>query len=326
MNKIGIEIVLTNMCNLKCRYCYVKKDDYSIINYSDVKSVLDKLLEQEWFDHNIYFFGGEPSICSTLIEVINRDYGSNCNLHITSNGHFIFNEKKYYLIKIFKSLTITLELNELAYNFYRGEHNLLNRLEELCRLDSNDKQRITINISINKKIFESIDESISIYNMIKANGLKIHFYQIKGDDGYKTPIDFYNDLMTLKNKSISMYNEIIGLGNTTSDSMFLCTFDNKLTLTPNGKIVGCEAMLNECADIEDINSFMTGYLKEISKNHVSLYHQCRDCDINVGDCEISCPSYINDLIASSRFDELDLKCSIERVKHYLKKMEEENGS
>ena len=321
MIKIGIELILTNMCNLNCRYCYVNKSNPEIISYSDIKSVLNRVLEQNWFDGNVYFFGGEPSICSTLIEVVNRDYGDKCNLFITSNGHFIFNENKNYLLKMFKGVSITLEANEDAYNFYRGESNLSDKIKTLLELDKSDREKITVNISINKKMFENIDETIENYNKIKSGNIKVHLYSIKGDDGYSSPVDFFNDLISLKEKSIDLYNEIVRPG-IESDAEFLCTFDNKLSLTPSGKIVGCEALNNECANIENIDSFIDGYKKEISKNHVSLYDQCKNCDLNVGDCQISCPSYINDLIKNKRFDELDLKCSMERVKNYLRKMEE----
>jgi uncharacterized protein len=57
-----IEIEMTNLCNLKCKYCYVDKEHPRTISKEILNNILD-FLEKKNIKHKnltIQFFGGEP--------------------------------------------------------------------------------------------------------------------------------------------------------------------------------------------------------------------------------------------------------------------------
>lgn len=73
LNKLTI--IVNNLCNLNCKYCYANGGDYdrpvSIMNSADAKQYLDALLEQGITEIKIInFFGGEPLLNPETINFI----------------------------------------------------------------------------------------------------------------------------------------------------------------------------------------------------------------------------------------------------------------
>lgn len=101
----AIDIMLTNRCNMRCKYCIENEyDDYhmNVVNdnkeykLNDVLDFLDNLLTEclqtnEFFGLEIHLWGGEPTLQLTKIyEIVNHYKNSdNVRFMISSNGYHI---------------------------------------------------------------------------------------------------------------------------------------------------------------------------------------------------------------------------------------------
>jgi len=65
-----LDIYLTNACNLRCVYCYLKGKNQEKSNTDLIEKILNYFLEFEYEDSNIYctFIGGEPLLKFSLIK------------------------------------------------------------------------------------------------------------------------------------------------------------------------------------------------------------------------------------------------------------------
>lgn len=91
---INLQILVTNRCNLKCKFCIERSDDCDTVSEKNPLSILTYLLSQYNFFGiypNISITGGEPSLdleyLHNIINLINK-YEIN-HLNINSNGTFL---------------------------------------------------------------------------------------------------------------------------------------------------------------------------------------------------------------------------------------------
>ena len=95
---------LTDACNLRCRYCFVKQQN-NFMSYQTAKDAADFLLDNAEESGNkcdITFFGGEPlllwdKVVKPLIAYIRNERKSNCTLSITTNGTLLTEEILQYM-------------------------------------------------------------------------------------------------------------------------------------------------------------------------------------------------------------------------------------
>ena len=109
-------IHLTYKCNLDCIYCYNKKirSDFSKeTTLTDWKIILDKILPHAT---NIVLTGGEPFLSKYINEIILyiKDYNSNINIEIISNGMVDFRKNNNF-DEVFTNITrITFSCDNLS--------------------------------------------------------------------------------------------------------------------------------------------------------------------------------------------------------------------
>ncbi|MBU1177297.1 radical SAM protein, partial [Patescibacteria group bacterium] len=151
----SLRIVLTEICNLDCSYCFVhnrdlrKEDD---ISFSTIKKSIDLLVSlNKGGDIEVQFFGGEPLLKWDLIvetvdyveKIINQGKIKNVYYGITTNG-ILINQKKS---KFFKDnnflVSVSLDgwesLNDLNrhYSNKKGSFDkIINGLEVLKNNDN----------------------------------------------------------------------------------------------------------------------------------------------------------------------------------------------
>lgn len=109
-------LVLTEKCNLSCRYCYesCEKED---MTFENAKKIIDSELiadEKECF--KIFFFGGEPFVSFSVLKQI-YDYVEECysgriaKYAITTNGTLVHGYIKQWLYERKNRFEITLSLD-----------------------------------------------------------------------------------------------------------------------------------------------------------------------------------------------------------------------
>ncbi len=124
-------IILTEVCNLKCKYCYEKsmnefdnvldkKWDYDLD--SPWESVVDiekikKFLEKDE-DPVLIFYGGEPLMKLDKIKILMDNI--NAKFHIQSNGLFLNSIPEKYLHKLNKML-ISIDGDKERTDYNRGK-------------------------------------------------------------------------------------------------------------------------------------------------------------------------------------------------------------
>lgn len=118
-NKISkinkLQLFLTEDCNLRCEYCYIKKRK-SDLSFEDAKKAVDRWLEtyQEGYSHVIDFFGGEPFLKFDLLEKIvhyanakSKIYNKPLNFFASTNGT-LFDEKIITFLKKTPNFCVTI--------------------------------------------------------------------------------------------------------------------------------------------------------------------------------------------------------------------------
>lgn len=108
------KLVLTERCQLRCKYCYESTSDKSM-SLDTAKRIIDYIIGNSKIDNSIpkiTFFGGEPllvyeELMKPCIEYIRNELKSRCLIGFTTNGLLLDEEKLKYL----KSMNVTFMLS-----------------------------------------------------------------------------------------------------------------------------------------------------------------------------------------------------------------------
>ena len=125
-----IVLIVTNQCNLKCKYCYeqhrVKKND--TMDFDTAKKIITKYMNKDdEFDLiEIQFFGGEPLLAFPLIKKIvdwfhTKTWKKKHVFFIPTNGTILTDEMKKWLEcnRNDVKLGFSLDGNKTAHNLGR---------------------------------------------------------------------------------------------------------------------------------------------------------------------------------------------------------------
>ena len=315
--KIGLEVIINNACDKRCKYCYEKNTGDKSLTIDNIDNIVNKFINLDIWNRHMSFFGGEPTLSLPVIRRAYEKYHNELIFSIITNGYFLnLNVSDYEFMRNFSSVNISLEGTEKCYNILRNGNNLKEQLKKIIDLGWNN---IIINISINGYIKNDIDEFVNNIRYIKDNNLKTHLYMIKGDDFFVDNVDYLTFLKYVKDKDEEIYNEIIMNDNNVSDTEFLCTFDDKIHINPDGEFIKC-ARLGEVYDI-DLNDINLSWVKNIASNHKSLYEGCSTCEVEIGKCQTSCPALIKELLQNNDVDMLNKLCMREKINNKLRNKE-----
>lgn len=120
LNSTGLTLMITQQCNLRCKYCYGKDGEYSnkgIMDFSVAKRAVDFFVNQAPSDAlGICFFGGEPLInfdlikeVITYIRSIENSTTKRFTFAMTTNGTLINKEIRKFIEDNKISLTISID-------------------------------------------------------------------------------------------------------------------------------------------------------------------------------------------------------------------------
>lgn len=112
-------IALTNICDLKCHFCYAPKNRHTLdIEY--LKSVLLKADELGVLE--ITLGGGEPLLYPYLVEIINWIYDeTSMGVSLTTHGHHITKELIQHIKGKLSKIRISIDDIEPRYSQIRGK-------------------------------------------------------------------------------------------------------------------------------------------------------------------------------------------------------------
>lgn len=121
----AIMLVLTEKCNLACKYCYERRDAYEM-TFENAKAVIDREMRlQGDQDFKIFFFGGEPFV---RFDVLKRIYqyteeqyaGRVVKYAVTTNGTLVHGAVRDWLYEQRDRFEITLSLDGTEEMHNRG--------------------------------------------------------------------------------------------------------------------------------------------------------------------------------------------------------------
>ena len=150
---------VTQECNLRCRYCYVKKRDHSFMSETIAEKALDFLFSFEDMEgFGISFYGGEPllnfPVVKFIIEYTSREAEKRglpeVKYHITTNGTLLTDEIISFLADYHINVMVSIDGPASIHDAVRvtpaGEKThalVLNRLQKLMSTSGNHKVSVS---------------------------------------------------------------------------------------------------------------------------------------------------------------------------------------
>lgn len=319
----GITILINNVCTKKCKYCYETNKGDKVLTFSNVDSIIQKFSTIKYWDQSIEFFGGEPSLSLPVIERIMEKYPS-LNYVMITNGYFL-NQSDYllYVDKCKKlDMVFSIEGTEYAHNYYRGEtDNYRLMIDNIINL-KNKGYRVSVNVSINNKLMNNLEEFINNMNKFIDNDIPIHFYHLKNKDVFNTIEEYVVFISGIKKLDYNIFKMLVSYkDDTESDIEFLCTFDNKVTISQDLQVVNCAWDNKPKMTLEEVTeeSIHISFINSIANNHKSRYSSCDNCTVPVGECHISCVPFIESCLESKDYETLEKLCGIQKINRYIRK-------
>lgn len=126
----GVELIVSQKCNMKCDYCYADQGEYgrcSVMSWDIVKASIDFLvLNSKEKCITVSFFGGEPLLMFPMIEKAVEygrgqaiECGKKIKFAITTNGTLITEEIGRFLNMNRFSVNVSIDGDELYHNKHR---------------------------------------------------------------------------------------------------------------------------------------------------------------------------------------------------------------
>ncbi len=118
----AVQFELTTECNLKCRHCFMVKNNDVELSTDEIKGIIDQLVEMGTF--NLAFTGGEIFTRDDLFDILRYAKGKGFFLTLMTNGTLILPEHIEEL-KRFKPVKFEISL----YGVTSGTHDNITRTE-----------------------------------------------------------------------------------------------------------------------------------------------------------------------------------------------------
>lgn len=165
--KVYIEI--TNVCNLKCKFCPITKRQSKFMSTCDFETIIKKI--HNYTNLVSLHVKGEPLLHPELQSILSILDKYNLKANITTNGTLI--KEKLEILKNSKSVRqLNISLHSIVQNDYKGNYDSLKNIflasDELTNIIISYRlwnlQNIKNN-NINKKIIEHLENFYNISNL-----------------------------------------------------------------------------------------------------------------------------------------------------------------
>lgn len=201
--RIEVWFHITNHCNLRCPYCYIKKTNESMSKetaFLAVDNLIASALKHNIPTVRIKFTGGEPLLCFSLMKEV-VDYGKKrskeksvkISFHLLTNGTLVSKDIAKYLKK--ESITVSLSLDGTAESHNRLRY-YVNGLGTFNRIEK------TLDIFGEYGIFPYILTTISALNLYDIPNLTDYLLEKEFSFRYS----LYREL-GVSEKSLKNYND-----------------------------------------------------------------------------------------------------------------------
>lgn len=207
----AVDILLSNDCNLACKYCFHKKERFSwkksLMSFYIGKKIIDFLIKRSESRKELFvcFFGGEPLLnFKVLRKIVNyalsegRRSNKHFNFSITTNGTLLTDKMADFICEHKIEVLISIDGDKYSHNLnrpMRGSNDsyltTVNNLGKLEKRNISYSARATVTSFTKDKITETYEHLLSL------GFKKIHFENALAPEG-KIFITDKNDISDIK--------------------------------------------------------------------------------------------------------------------------------
>lgn len=341
INKLSrLEILLTNRCNMNCKYCYANGGNYGldVLEYNIVNLKLDltSLFPSIFKDVDlVMFFGGEPLLNFEAIEATCKFFENLYNENsiskipkftLITNGTLITNKVIDVFLKYNIQVTVSIDGDKIIHDSLRVKNNGSGTYNEVSKgIKTLHKRKV--NLALLEVTFTSLHIKNGYTKEKIKNILKEEFGEIEtlivncsGDSEYSIERYDYNNDESIEFSKEFKLTVLRSLKSNTHRDYFCNAGLKSFILLPSGDIYPCHKFIgNETykfGSIRNNDIFDTEKYKQVTEYvYKSRRSKRTDCSIcwarNL--CTI-CPAQ---LLLDYKPNELEIKCN--SVKNNLRK-------
>lgn len=302
LNATALTLMISQECNLRCKYCYGKDGEYSNkgkMDFSIAKRAINYFLDQAPSDKlSICFFGGEPLLNFDLIKEvvaytreIEKKTEKKFTFSMTTNATLINDEIREFIKEINMSMTVSIdgarEMND-ANRFYANKHGIYDDIRKnISDINTYMIARATLappNLDVLKSVTHLVEEFgfISVawaeadnllseedYKMVKESTLSlIDKLERRINDGQYELVRKYHSFMNMLKKFDSDGIRSKGCG--AGSNLMAVDIDGKIY--PCHRFVGAETFI--VGDVMDGKNGNTDFYSVID---LVNFEKCQSC-------------------------------------------------
>jgi len=317
-NLIGVvQLVVTNNCNFKCKYCFInsiysskerellQKDPANQVMKPDmaivyVKKVIDLVKKNGRDSISIQFFGGEPLMNWKAVKAVldhfkdGKQHGINIIYSIVTNGSLISGEIAEYFEKYKVSVVISFDSPHGSDRPLAHGGNSKDKVEKSLNILNQFKNTIVFNSVLSKETYDYFDTAIvdfAINNKVREIGVLLDL------DPSFFPEYGYENIVTKLMKVYSYGKEkgVVVTGYWHTTFLLMCNFNTinqknyktcsatgcQLSIEPAGHIFACKGSSAYFGHVDDLNSlFKSANYKRYASRSMINSDMCLSCDIH----------------------------------------------
>ena len=308
-----VYMVLTNLCNYNCIYCYAKmhndfQTDNKTLSYLEGVTIIDNIIKAKY--KNIIFTGGEPMLCECVFDLASYAKRKGLVVGLLTNAKLV-NKENIMKLNRFHYVQISLDSHVPDINDKtRGKGHLTKTLEAL-QLLSNHNISIFINSVVTKYNYDSLIDTMKFlrerYNIIEHvysfyspyNKINLPDLYLTLEEKIKTIKDYYVYLINNKTNAVNLWQ------NNNSVSTICAMGASEICINPYGEVYPCrllctkETKMGNALD-DDLTLIIDQFYREdfLKKFCVDNISDCKKCSYKYlcgGGCRPSHIAYSEDV-------------------------------
>jgi len=276
-------LVWTEACNFRCSYCYKKKGDASIDLSTAIKAV-DFFAPFFAPECQINFYGGEPLLAFgkikklvRLVEEKNKSRGKQIHFCISTNGSLIDDLILEFLSRY--KFSLLLSFDGLAQEISRKKGSFKRTVAVLKKIMKNPEIELMTNSVFTAETVKYLSDSIKFIAKLGAPNIGFSLASCPPWDR-SSLLELKKELASLREFILASYEKteafpLIDFRKDTEKGVFGCfAGQDRLTLTPDGRLWGCHLFPDYCGGNEgtrEQSQYCFGDLDRFIKSHKSIY-------------------------------------------------------
>ncbi|MBI4721946.1 MAG: radical SAM protein [Candidatus Stahlbacteria bacterium] len=243
---LGISLLLTYQCNLKCKHCLVGSfRDLQILglNVEDINRLAEQMETQEIL--KISLNGGEPMMKEDFSRILEIFYLHNILIELSTNG-VLLNRENIQLMNNFHVLTYILSLegsNSKTNDFIRGDgtfRKIINSISNIKK--SSSFSEVEVEVTYGKHNLKEIEEIVVLLENLGVS--RVQFARLRPwnyGNNLQHFIPSKKDIMYLNKKTIELHQKynITVDGDIPISKPLGCNLILGFEILPNGDVLPC---------------------------------------------------------------------------------------